>query len=293
MAELKHVELWRIVERSNYRQTYDQDLVSSIAGDMSSNGFDMAHPIETYANEDNQTYTVIDGHTRRESALLGSIYDIKTHKPIMLVWIVVKDKPTDALFKLMQLSANEKRAEPDDISKAIGYKQALDAGATIDDLVAATGHKPVYIEKRLRFLTLTVEAQHMIANRQLSPDYADELTRLKPEYQSAAIMAYTRATRCDLQTFREIVADLYQKQIQAENEQLPLFGGNLETFVANTVQAIEDKRAKTRAELEAELAAERIARQRDREYAKQKYIAAMNEIARLKAELYDKQLVAA
>lgn len=292
MDELKQVQIWQISERQNYRQTYDSDFVANIAADMSTSGFKMEYPITVYANED-QTFTVIDGHTRRQAALLASAYTLKDHKPVLPVWIVVKDKPTDAQFKLMQLAANEKRIDPDDISRAIGYKQALDAGATIDDLVSATGHKAFFIEKRLRFLTLTAEAQHMIASKQLSPDYADELTRLKPEYQSAALSAYNRASRHDLQTFRDIVSDLYQKQVQAENEQLPMFGGDLEAFVAQTVQQIEAKREKTRAELEAELQAERTARQRDRDYAKQKYIAAMNEIARLKAELYDKHLIAA
>lgn len=291
MDERLSIELYRIIERENYRQSYDPDFVATLASDMSSNGFKVEYPITVYPNDDN-TFTVIDGHTRRQAALLGSTYDLTEHKARMIVHIVVKDKPTDAQFKLMQLAANEQRRDPDDISKAIGYKQALDAGATLDDLITATGHKAYYIEKRLRFLSLTPEAQHMIANRQLSPDYADELTRLKPEYQSAALMAYTRAIRCDLQTFKEIVADLYQKQVQAENEQLPLFGGNLESFVAQTVQAIEDKRQKSRAELEAELQAERTARQRDRDYAKSKYMAAMRELAELRTKLYELQQAA-
>lgn len=293
MDQLLQVAIWQVIERQNYRQSYDSDFVQSIAGDMSSTGFKMEYPITVYPNGDDTTYTVIDGHTRRQAALLASTYTLTDHKPVLSVWVVVKSKPDDKQFKLQQLSANELRVEPDDISKAIGYQQAITAGATIDDLVSATGHKAFYIEKRLRFLTLTSEAQHMIANRQLSPDYADELTRLKPEYQSAALSAYKRASRHDLQTFKDIVSDLYQKQVEADNKQLPMFGGNLETFIAETVKAIEEKREKTRAELEAELAAERIARQRDRDYAKQKYIAAMSEIARLKAELYDKQLIAA
>jgi hypothetical protein len=51
---------------------------------------------------------------------------------------------------------------------------------------------------------------------------------------------------------------LYAKQVKAENEQLPMFGGDLVAFVENAVQELEAKRQKSRAELEKELEAERI-----------------------------------
>jgi ParB-like chromosome segregation protein Spo0J len=242
MNELIQVEAWQLAERQNYRQTYNQALVEGIASDMAEHGFDIARPIETYAEGDR--YIIIDGHTRFKAVLLGSAYTIADHKPVMKVWIAVKDKPNDAQFKLMQLAGNELRENPDDMSKAIGYKQALDYGATYDQLYRATGHRQPYIDKRIALLSLTSEAQIMVSKGQLSIDYAFELTRLKAEYQSAAISAYTRASRCDLATFREIIEDLYQKQVKAETEQLPLFGGDLVQFVENAVAELRSEAAK-------------------------------------------------
>lgn len=245
------VELYHLTERQNYRQEYDQAFVESIAGNMAAEGFKVEYPITVYREGDQ--FVVIDGHTRREAALLGSTYDVKEHKARMLVWVVVKDKPTDAQFKLDQLAANEQRRDPDDMSKAIGYRQALDAGATMDQLCAATGHKQPYIDKRLSFLKLTREAQVMVSKGQLSPDYAAELVRLKSDYQCAALSAYTRANRCDLVSFREIVDDLYTKQVEAEQTQLPMFGGELETYTAALVETLEQKRQISRDSLQKEL----------------------------------------
>src|SRR4051794_18410787 len=117
--QLLQVEAWRVVERDNYRQDYDQLFIEDTALDMQDNGYKLEWPIVVY--EENGLYPVIDGHTRRLSALLASTYDLIEHKARFLVWIVVKAKPSDAAFKLMQLAANERRRDPDDLSKAIGY----------------------------------------------------------------------------------------------------------------------------------------------------------------------------
>jgi hypothetical protein len=71
----------------------------------------------------------------------------------MPVWIVVKDKPSDAEFILQQLAANEQRRNPDEMSKAVGYKRTLEAGGSYDDLYRATGHKQPYIDKRIALLS--------------------------------------------------------------------------------------------------------------------------------------------
>jgi hypothetical protein len=258
---------------------------------MATVGFDASKPIKVYREGDN--FVVIDGHTRRRAALLGSTYDLKEHKARLLVWIVVQDKPTDLEFVLTQLADNELREQPDNMSQAIGYRRALDAGATMDQLCQSTGHKQPYIDKRLSFLTLTPEAQVMVAKGTLSPDYAAELVRLKVDYQCAALSAYTRASRCDFVTFKEIVADLYTKQVEAEQTQneLPLFGGALESLISATVETIEAKRAKSRADLESENAAllaaldnERIQHKANKAKAVAKLQAMQNEIIFLRQQ---------
>src|ERR1700690_4312413 len=136
--ELKLVNVTELRIKQNYRQTYDESFVATLRNDMIANGFKMSFPITVYLEDG--TYWIVDGNTR---------YTAASTIPEFKVWVVVTDKPSDAQFKLDQLSANEKRIDPDDISKAIGYTQALSAGATMDQIVSATGHDKAYVERRM------------------------------------------------------------------------------------------------------------------------------------------------
>lgn len=281
MDTIKQVYLYTLVERENYRQSYDQEFVTGMASDMASAGFKIEFPITVYDNGDG-TYTIIDGHTRRQAALLGSLYGLIDHKAMMLIWIVIKDKPSDAQFKLQQLAANEKRVDPDDISKAIGYQQALSAGATIQDLIDATGHKQDYIERRLALLTLTGEIQALVAKRQLSILYAVEIARLAPNFQRIAIKTYNDIKSPSLDEFRAFVNELYTKQTQCTLFDLPMFDG---VGLIETLREMKIEKPKSRVELEAELESERKARQADRAFAINKYRQLMTAYTQLKAQV--------
>jgi ParB-like chromosome segregation protein Spo0J len=282
--QLLQVEAWRVVERDNYRQDYDQLFIEDTALDMQDNGYKLEWPIVVY--EENGLYPVIDGHTRRLSALLASTYDLIEHKARFLVWIVVKAKPSDAAFKLMQLAANERRRDPDDLSKAIGYQQTLTAGATLADLVKATGHNTDYLNRRLDLLKLIPEIQQLVAKKQLPITYDCEIARLTDtNFQRIALSAYNKLN-VDLEHLRSIIDDLITKESQADMfDNLPMWGS---AYVEQVAETLVKEHKKTRSDLERELDAERKARQMDREYAKQKYAQAQNEIAQLRQMLQKK-----
>lgn len=251
--------LHTLKERENYRQEYDPAFVAGIAANMANSGFLEEFPITVY--DDNGSYVIIDGHTRYNAALLGSVYDIKTRKPSMIVWVVVKDKPSDAQFKLLQLSANEQRRDPDDISKAIGYKQALDAGATMAELSTATGHKVDYIDRRLTLLKLTDDLKELVAKKILPITYAGAVTKLDSNRQRIAVRAYQQSKNPDLESFEATVNKLYAEQVK-ENSQLDFFASySAESLESKAVElASEMSGKKTYKQLEAELAAEKQAR---------------------------------
>src|SRR5690348_15512802 len=48
-STLIQVPLWRLIQRSNYRQEYEQDFVNKLASDMATNGYKVEWPILTYA----------------------------------------------------------------------------------------------------------------------------------------------------------------------------------------------------------------------------------------------------
>ncbi len=284
MEAIQSVSLSRIHERENYRQEYDPDFVATIASDMAESGFKPEYPMTVYADGD--TLILIDGHTRYHAAMLGTSYDLKTRLPLMSVWVAIKDRPTDADFKLMQLAANEQRRDPDDMSKAIGYRQALDAGATMAHLVKATGHYTSYIEDRLTLLSLVPEGQQLVAKKHMGIKFAGELSRLDSNFQRIAIQQYSKMKNPTLDQFRDVVNQLFTKQSQATLCDLALFSGkpiDPSVYLAGAGLTIEPKM--TRAELETALKIEREKREKDRAYARRKYSEAKHEIERLRALL--------
>lgn len=273
MDRLVKSPLWRVKIRENYRQQYDQDMVETISQDMRLNGFKIAYPLQVYAVDD--SYFLIDGHTRYHAALLLDNRDFP-------VWLSLVDQPSDKDFKLSQIQANSLRVDPDDISKAIGYQQAKNAGATIDELVLATGHKRPYIEDRLSLLQLIDQAKDLVAKKQLGIKFAVQLTRLDSNFQRIALQAYIAMKSPTLDEFIAVVNDLYTKQSQCSLFDLAIFSGKP---IEEIISSISIERQKTRQELIEEIAALNTARTMDREYAKRKYTAALREIAELKRQL--------
>lgn len=273
------VPLYRLSILSNYRQEYDQDLVSGIAESYREDGFKPEYPISAYEDKTHPGYyIIIAGHTR---FLAGLRYLGLTQDDTFMVWIVVNPEPTAAQFKLQQLHENSFRADPDDISKAIGYKQALDAGATMADLQHYTGKRESYILDRLAMLTLIPEAQDLVKHGHMGPKFAAQMTRLDSNFQRLALAWYTTAKSPTLPEFTEVISQYYTKQSQCSLLDLALFNGKP---IEQITVELKIDRPKTRAELEAELEAEKKARQQDRLYAKDLYSKALRRIAELEAK---------
>lgn len=285
MDTLQFVQLHRLIERENYRQTYDPDLVHTIAVSVRDHGFKLEYPITVYPDSDR--LVIIDGHTRYHACVEAARM---SHNMTFGVWVVVKVKPDDKDFKLAQLAANELRSDPDDISKAIGYKQAQDTGATIEEILLSTGHKNrAYVEDRIALLYLVPEAQDLVAKKHLGIKFAAQLVRLDSNFQRIALKAYAAMKSPTLEEFQAVVNDFYTKQSQCSLFDLAIFNGKpIEEIMAD----IKIDRQKTRQELIDEIEALRAskdseyrARMADRDYAKRKYTAAQREIALLKAQL--------
>lgn len=279
-TQLKQVEVHLLTERSNYRQEYDAAFVSDLAADMSTNGFKVEYPITVYA--DGEQFIIIDGHTRHQGALQGSLYRITDHKPIMLVWIAVKDKPTDSQFKLQQLAANEQRRSPDEMSRAIGYKQALDSGASIEDLSKAIGQNAEYIQRRLNLLLVVPEVQDLVKHGHFPITFAAELVKLDTNFQRIALQEYRKAKKMVRDEFLALVNALYTKQSQCSLFDLALFNGKP---IEEIIEIKKVDRPKSREELQKELEAEKAARAADREFARRKYAELQKRLAKLETQL--------
>lgn len=281
MNTLQFVQFYRLKIRDNYRQQYDESTVQAIAESILKHGFKIEYPIPVYADGD--SYIIVDGHTRYHACLRVSQL---RHSKHFGVWIVLKDKPSDKDFKLNQLSANELRKDPDDMSRAIGYKQALDYGASIDEIAANVGHTKQFVEDRLALLHLVPQAQDMVAKGHFGIKSAMQLVRLDSNFQAIALRAYIAMKSPTLEEFTAVVNDLYTKQSQCSLFDLALFSGKP---IEEIISDLKIERQKSRAELLAEIETLKQIQARDREFAIRKYkqdmSKALREIAQLKAQI--------
>lgn len=290
---IKQVSLSQLRQRSNYRQSYDAELVNKVASDMSTNGFKIEFPIVTYAeSEDSQEYIVIDGNTRYTAARQASAYGIKSHMATLQVWIVVKPKPTDAQFILSQLAANELRRDPDAVSQAKGYKQAVDSGASVAQIATETGHTDEYVNRRLFLLDLVDEAQKLVANGNLGITYGEAMHELDSNFQRIALQAYNKREVKTIDEYRKLCNELLEKQRTCSLFDLALFNGKPIEMVVDMAKVRTDTAPKpdTAAlelirQLEEKLEAEKAQRVKDREYAKSKYGELMAQYRTLQAQV--------
>lgn len=281
-----YVALHCLTQRSNYREEYDQDFVNKLASDMSTNGFKAEYPVVTYLESATGQYIVIDGNTRYTAARQASAYRISDHNPTLMVWIVVKPKPTDKEFILGQLSANELRRDPDSLSQARGYQTAIDAGSTIQEIANETGHTADYIQRRLWLLDLVPEAQKLVANGNLGIKYGEAMHTLDTNFQRIALQAYNKREVKTIDEFSALCSQLLEKQNTCSLFDLALFNGKPIESVVDMSKVKTDKLSPDTVikALEAELARERQAKQELRDKATADYTKLLRQYRALLAQ---------
>jgi ParB/RepB/Spo0J family partition protein len=264
------IPLAQIVEVNNYRETYPADHIQALADSMKADGFKVEYAITVYLLPNGQ-YAINTGHCRTRAARLAGLTAIPC--------VILADS-NPLTLKLAQLGENENRRDPDDISRARGFKAVLDAGGTIEQLSIATGKNKDYINRRLCLLALVPDIQELVSKGQLSIMYAVEIARLSDaNFQRIALQAYNKLSHCDLDDLRKIVSDLYSKQAQANLfDNLPMWGA---AYIEQTASEIVKEQKKSRQQLEIELAAERKARAADKAYAIREYQKLLRRVAEL------------
>lgn len=128
---------------------------------------------------------------------------------------VVRDY-TDATAARVMLAENTIRADLDPIEEGRAYQRRIQAGATVDQLVAE-GQSRARIDLLVPLLTLVPEAQHLIARRQLAPTVATRLVGLCANRQGMAIREFANGDMTSAQ-FKALC-----DRLRAEQQADPLF----------------------------------------------------------------------
>jgi ParB/RepB/Spo0J family partition protein len=277
------ISLDRIIIVSNYRSVYSQEAIDGYAESMRVKGFLPEYAITVYAldcysiKSHKQCYGVIAGHSRTLAARQAGLAE---------VWAIVKPYTSAAEIRLDQLAENLNRTNTNPVDDAHGFKDVLDNGGSISQLMVATGKSREFINTRLALLDLIPEAQELVKSGNLPLGHAAEMRRLDRNFQLIAMRYYNESDRPNGDEFRAMVNELFTKQSQCSLFDLSLFNGQpIEALLGE----LKIERQKTRKQLETELAAERKARQQDRAYAKAKFAEAQRKIAQLEALLAKKE----
>jgi hypothetical protein len=230
-------------------------------------------------------YAINTGHCRTRAARLAGLTTIAA---------IVKVETDPIKLKLDQLGENENRCQPNDIDVAKGFKQALDLGATIEQIGTATGKHKDFIERRLNLLKLVADAQDMVAKKQFPIMYANELIRLDSNFQRIALSHYRDMKSPNLDDFKRAVNELFTKQSQCSLFDMPIVSGK--PIEQQIIEHLKIERPKSREELQAELdatkkslQAEKAEHTANKARAVKKLVEMQTENAKLKALLAEIQ----
>ena len=123
--------------------------------------------LHVMVSPDGERYVVVQGHRRREAALLAG----QTVVPA----VIRTDLKTDADALVEVLVENLLRADLTPIEEATAYEQLKLAGVTAAGIAKRTGRKRATVDARLALMTLPEQARDAVHGAQLSLDDAAAL----------------------------------------------------------------------------------------------------------------------
>lgn len=199
----------------NNRAYFDPIALQDLADDIAANG--LLQPIGI-REESADRYSIVFGERRYRAHLLANLPTIEAR--------IIRGL-SDREFYLATLKENSGRAQVNAIEEAIGFHRAIhDHGASIEELAGACHRRIDYIDRRLKFLNILPEYQHMLATGQLGAKYGEALSALNSEYQKAAIDRLVANQRdMTLTYFQNICNELLVKQNTVSLFDLSLFSG--------------------------------------------------------------------
>jgi ParB family chromosome partitioning protein len=176
MTEVREIEIDRIViPEVRARASFDPDKFEELKASIKTHGFTI--PILVRAGKD-ESYELIDGEHR-----------LKVAKELGMVKVpAVVVSADDKKATLLNVLANTARGTQNPMDVAEALKRASDAGATIEELAAATGHDVRWVKLYLALNDLPDEYKQALRDGRLRVGHVEEAMRLpNPEEVDAAL----------------------------------------------------------------------------------------------------------
>jgi len=153
--------------------------------------------IHVMVSPDGQEYVVVQGHRRREAALLAGYRTIPG--------VIREDLKTDADALVEMLVENLLRADLTPIEEATAYEQLRIAGVKAPAIAKKTGRKRATVDARLALMKLPEAARDAVHGAQLSLEDAAALVEFADDPAEVARLTKAAGTpnfRWDLQNAR-------------------------------------------------------------------------------------------
>lgn len=216
----------------NDRETFSDNGLKELAASIQGEG--LHTPLWVWPSPDDGDYIIIAGGRRWRACHLAGLAVVPCR-----VYAVTRDKALD-----LMLLENTARADLLPVEEARAYARRIELGDTAASVARKAGKSASFVSNALKLLDLITEVQELINNGDMPVGYglAMAAARLDTNRQRIALAALRDNPSPSLAWYKRVCGELAGQQAQLSMDDLPMFGGELETWAASlkTVKAVKD-----------------------------------------------------
>jgi len=234
-VELADIPLGDLVHRNYAGRELDLDKVAQYADDIRRDGFNLAYRPHVMPLE-NGRYRLLNGHHRVAAA---------TNAGMSSVPCLILPPMSDKRALLAQLQDNLAVRQDSDDALALAFNQAIELGATVEEIAHDIKRTPRYVQARLDLFNLDPTIRAIVASRGIM--YAREIMHLSHETQRVTVRELAANPEWSLEKWRVMsarIANDYMARVQADQDIFSSGGFAVETWSpSDTVAKVETELA--------------------------------------------------
>lgn len=216
----------------NDRETFDTAALEELAASIRDSG--LHTPLWVWPSPDDDGYVIIAGGRRWRACHLAGLSIVPCR-----VYSIAREQALD-----LMLIENTARVDLLPVEEARAYQRRIELGDTAASVARKAGKSASFVANVLKLLDLLPEVQGLINNGDMDKGYglAMAAARLDANRQRVALAALRDNPNPSLAWYKRVCNELAEQQAQMSMDDLPMFGGALETYAASlkAVQAVKD-----------------------------------------------------
>ena len=234
-ADMADIATSDLVHQNYAGRELNLEKVAEYAADIERIGFNLAYRPHVMPLE-NGNYRLLNGHHRVAAAVQAGLTSVPC-----LILPAMSEK--NAL--LAQLQDNLAVRQDTDDALALAFNQAIELGATIEEIAHDIKRSKRYVQARLDLFQLDPTIRSIVANRGIN--YAREIMHLSHETQRVTVRELANHPEWSLDLWRVMsarIASDYMARVQADSDIFSSGGMTVETWSPSaTVATVESELA--------------------------------------------------